>query len=339
MATEKITQNQSDRQQKRQAGSLSLLENIKAAFNAPENENRLAQKKNKPNSFLSDWDKTLIANNTLDLNSEQSNISPDGWKIGVYASPGYSSYQANHNENYSQNMTYSSSEGNTNVGGGFSVQYKTSKKWSVESGVYYAKNGQNAQRSLQLFALNNSYDYALAEEAPRKSFFGNAVNVQNGEMLMNSTAGIIAIKETPKGAEISNDFEALRGDYSNTLISDGDFSQVFDFIEIPVYLRYHLVDSKIGVEVLGGFNASVVVGNNAYIDNQYGVQNIGKTQEIAPVNISGTLGVGVNYALGKKLSVSVEPRVNYYLNSLNTNPDINFRPYRIGVYTGLNYEF
>ena len=127
--------------------------------------------------------------------------------------------------------------------------------------------------------------------------------------------------------------------YSNTLNSDGDFSQVFDFIEIPVYLRYHLVDSKIGVEVLGGFNASVVVGNNAYIDNEYGVQNIGKTQEIAPVNISGTLGVGVNYALGKKLSVSVEPRVNYYLNSLNTNPDIDFRPYRIGVYTGLNYEF
>jgi opacity protein-like surface antigen len=90
---------------------------------------------------------------------------------------------------------------------------------------------------------------------------------------------------------------------------------------------------------VGGINAGLVVGNNAYIDNEYGVQNIGRTQDISTVNVSGTVGVGLNYALGKNLSVAVEPRLNYYLNSINRNPEVDFRPYRVGVYTGLYYEF
>jgi hypothetical protein len=100
-----------------------------------------------------------------------------------------------------------------------------------------------------------------------------------------------------------------------------------------------VIDSKIGVELITGLNAGIVVGNNAYIDNQYGLQNIGETQDISPVNLSGTVGVGVNYALGKHFAVALEPRFNYYLNSINTNPSVEFRPYRIGFYTGVSYEF
>ena len=262
------------------------------------------------------------------------------WKIGIHAAPAYSSHNASHSENYAQNMTYSGSNGNANVGGGFSVQYKTSKKWSLESGLYYAKSGQSSQPTFQLFAFSNKMDYAYAGVAPEKSFMGNAVNVSNGEMTMNSTAGIIALNGTPRGAEITSDFEsAIRGDYSNTLLSNGEFSQVFDFVEIPVFLRYNVIDAQIGVEILGGFNAGLVVGNNAFIDNEYGLQNIGKTEEISTVNLSGMLGFAVNYALGKHVSLALEPRFNYYLNSINTNPDVDFRPYRLGVYTGIYYEF
>jgi hypothetical protein len=111
------------------------------------------------------------------------------------------------------------------------------------------------------------------------------------------------------------------------------------FIEIPLYLRYRLVDSKFGLEIMGGVNAGVVVGNNAYIDNSYGLQNIGETKDISTVNLSGTVGVGINYALGKRISLAVEPRLNYYFSSINNNPEVDFRPYRIGVFTGVYYEF
>jgi opacity protein-like surface antigen len=89
------------------------------------------------------------------------------------------------------------------------------------------------------------------------------------------------------------------------------------------------------LEVLGGLNAGIVVGNKVYLEDE----NVGKTKDISTLNISGAIGVGLSYNLNKHISLAVEPRFNYYLNSINQNPDISFRPYRIGIYTGLYYEF
>ena len=284
---------------------------------------------------FSDQEQLLIAEN---INNIKKVEKPDNnWKMGMYVAPGYSSHNASHSESYSQNMTYSGSDGNANVSGGFSVQYKTSKRWIVESGVYYAQNGQQSDNSVHLLARNQSADYMYA--SPDLSYFSNEVRVENNNLAMNSTAGVIAFSGTPKGAELTGDFEATKTGVANMVVPNGEFSQVFEFMEIPLFIRYRVIDSKIGIELITGLNAGIVVGNNAYIDNQYGLQNIGETQDISPVNLSGTVGMGVNYALGKNFSVAVEPRFNYYLNSINTNSSVDFRPYRIGFYTGVTYEF
>ena len=294
--------------------------------------------------LLSETDKFLIASNATSVKSNRE--TEPGWKMGVYVAPSYSSHVANHSENYSQNMSYCAESGSQNIGRGFSFQYKTSKKLRIESGIYYAQNGQKSANSLDVFALNTKSDFNVA--APNEIYglasestpvFSNVVRVSNGNLAMNSVAGIIAMKGTPEGVEVSSELDAYNSGFSNNLITDGKFSQVFDFIEIPLFLRYSILDSKFGVELMGGFNAGVVVGNNAYIDNSYGLQNIGKTEDISTVNLSGTVGVGLNYALGKHISVAVEPRLNYYFNSINKSPEVDFRPYRIGIYTGLYYEF
>lgn len=289
-------------------------------------------------SDLSQSEQFLIAQNIK--NSDASKESENNWKMGLYVSPGYSSHVASHSDNYNQQMTLSSSSGNANVSGGVSFQYKTTKRLSVESGVYYAKNGQKSENTFQLLSFRQNGDLMFdAAPGSDKSYSSNVVQMDNGNLQMNSTAGVIAFNETPKGAEISGDFESLATGNTNALISNGEFSQVFDFVEIPLYLRYRVVDSKFGIELLGGINAGVVVGNNAYIDNQYGLQNIGETRDISTLNLSGTVGVGLNYAMGKHISLAVEPRLNYYLNSINKNPEVDFRPYRVGFYTGLYYAF
>lgn len=288
-----------------------------------------------PVNYLSEKEMLLIAEN---IKTIKSSTKPDNnWKMGMYLAPGYSSYSANHNESYSKNMTYSGSDGNSNVSGGFSVQYKTSKRWIVESGLYYAKNGQESENPTRMFAQN--LDAMFAPASGETSYFSNAVRVENNTLAMNSTAGVIQFSDTPEGAEISGDFEALKSDVGNLMVPNGSFSQVFQFMEIPLFVRYRLVDSKFGVELITGFNAGIVVGNNAYIDNQYGLQNIGETQDISPINVSGTVGVGLNYALSKHFAVAIEPRFNYYLNSINTSSLVDFRPYRIGFYTGVSYGF
>ena len=293
------------------------------------------QTKIAPANYLSESEKLLIAANIENFKSASK--TENNWKMGMYVAPGYSSYSANHSESYSKDMTYSGSEGNSNVSSGLSIQYKTSKRWIVESGVYYAQNGQESENSIRILAQGKNMYYGLvSSESPS---FSNVVRVENNNLAMNSTAGVIAFSGAPKGAELSADFETSKSDISNLMVPNGQFSQVFQFMEIPLYVRYRIVDSKFGVEVITGLNAGIVVGNDAYIDNQYGKQNIGETQDISPVNLSGTVGFGLNYALGKHFAVAVEPRFNYYLNSINTNTAVDFRPYRLGFYTGVSYEF
>lgn len=299
-------------------------------------ENIAQEEKPQPKSAeaIFSWERKVIHENAQHFSSVSKESR--GWKLGMNVSPGYSSYSAKHGPAYASNMTYEANDGNANLSGGLSVQYKTSKRISIESGVYYAQNGQQTGSSPQFFGNRAEMDYAFAPAD--KNYFNTAVNLVGSRMAMNSTAGIIDFKGVPKGAEIAANLENA-GTYSNSLLTSGELSQVFDFVEIPLYLRYLIIDRKMDVELVGGLNAGLVVGNNAYIDNEYGVQNIGKTRDIAPVNFSGTVGLGMNYALGRNLSVAVEPRFNYYLNSINRNPEVDFRPYRIGIYTGLYYEF
>ena len=293
---------------------------------------------------LTETDLALIAGNTADIRVKNQN-PVSRWKLGAMVSPGYVSQVATHSQSYANNMTYSSSSGNANVTGGISVQMRTGKRWSIESGIYYDQNGQKSQHSLRLFedylnGVGELVDGVFA--APASDYavsYTNRVEVTNGSMKMNSIAGVIKMDKTPVGTEVSGSIESNALDAPQALISSGDFSQVFDFVEIPLYLRYKLIDSRIGVEMLGGLNAALLVANNAYLDNEYGLQNIGKTQDISPLNFSGTVGLGLSYQLGKHFSLSGEPRFNYFFSSINTNPNVDFRPYRFGLYTGVYYEF
>ena len=286
-----------------------------------------------PENGLTEPDRMLIASNTADFRSGNSDESR--WKFGMMVSPGYSSQVANHSQSYASNMTYSANSGNTNVTGGISVQMRTSKRLSVESGVYYDKNGQKSGQALQLFDKRNDQMYTN----PVGDYYSNNIDMTDNHLSMNSVAGIITLDKLPDGAEISGDIESSALGASNEFVASGDLSQVFDFIQIPLYLRYKLIDSRVDVEMIGGFNAGMLVGNNAYIDNEYGLQNIGETQDISPLSFSGTLGIGLSYKLGTHISLGAEPRLNYFLSSINKNSDITFKPYRIGFYTGVYYEF
>ncbi|MFW6289973.1 MAG: outer membrane beta-barrel protein, partial [Mariniphaga sp.] len=258
-----------------------------------------------------------------------------GWRMGVNVSPGYSSYAVKHGNDYASNMTQVANDGNANVSGGVAIRYNTSRRWSLESGIYYAQNGKQAGSSPQVYG---SREQALYSAAPERLYFNTAVTMETSGVAMNSIAGVIEIENMPAGAEIAADLENA-GFYGNSLITQGELSQVFDLVEIPLYLRYLLVDSNLDVELLGGINAGVIVGNQAFLENQFGVQRIGRTRDISTMNFSGALGLAFSYALGKNFSLGVEPRFNYYMTSISRNPEVDFRPYRIGVYTGLYYSF
>jgi hypothetical protein len=296
------------------------------------NETLRFQQYEKRNENLSSGDKELIALNAQNLSANGE--KGKSWEVGFRISPGYSSQSASHSENYSQNMTYSNTNGNADLNGGISVGYKTGKRLKVESGVYYAQNGQHSDNSLSLFSKSNEPFYG----STTAEYFNTPVDIQQGQIVMNSVAGVIRFSKTPVNAELSANLDS-RSNFSNALLTSGEFSQVFDFIEVPLFFRYNLVDRKIGIDLLGGVSANWLVGNNAYMNVGGTKENIGSTSGISAFNYSGTVGLGVDYSLGKRISVSIEPRFNYYLNSINKSQEVNYHPYRIGVYSGINYRF
>ncbi len=327
----------SDSESERLQSTLPLLKAIRSLLdlNTPDPGLQFAGKVEAiPADNLSEADKLILAGN-LSRSSSENDFDDAAWKVGVHVSPGVSSHTSSYSSQYAGNMTYADDDMQASIGGGFSVQYKAASRWRVETGMYYSKTGGSSGNSVQLNGIRA--DYSTSSSSAEK-YFNTGVSLNDGQMAMNSTAGVIKFSRTPTNAELVTMPETT-ADRSTAMLTPGEFSQVFNYVEIPLFARYLLVDARLGVELVGGLSTNLIVGNNVFMDSNIGRELVGSTQDINTVNFSGTAGVGLIYALGKNISMSVEPRLNYYLNSINHSGDVNFKPWRVGVFTGLSYEF
>lgn len=269
--------------------------------------------------------KALLAMNSNDRDQNK-------WMVGASVSPVYSVNQTSQTADYSSNMANPDANDNLNVGGGLSFEYKTQKRWSFQSGVYYNKLEQSSSNTVPA-------RYSVASKIDGlNGFFSTPVSTDNGEMLMNSVAGVIQIEKLPSSVQLegSLDRESIN---STVLVSDANFDQNFEYLEIPLFAKYQLIDSKIGVQILSGVSTNILVGNNVFLQNDMGRDKVGKTNGMVDLSYSGVLGVGLNYALTSNLFLNVEPRFKYFFNSLNEDSNISYKPYSFGVYTGISYSF
>ena len=65
---------------------------------------------------------------------------------------------------------------------------------------------------------------------------------------------------------------------------------------------------------------------------------IGEANNINSTSYSANFGLGLDYSLSKQWNINLEPQFKYQLNTFN-NTSGNFRPFFIGVYTGLSFKF
>ena len=258
------------------------------------------------------------------------------WLLGAQLSPGVSVSRSSHTDQYASNMIQSSASNPVDLGGGISVEYKSGKRWSIQSGVYYSGLAQNSGQS----SRSGRKDVEYANFAPGAEYLNPSVNVDalSNNLQLNSTAGVIELKSIPSQLVLGTNLED-KSLASSVIVSNAQFTQNFDYIEIPLYLRYTLIDARFDVEMLGGFSSNLLVGNQTYLEDSSGKSLVGKTNDMQAINYSGTLGIGLKYSLSKNLFLNVEPRVKYYLNSLNNNSSVTYKPYTIGVYTGVSYQF
>ena len=65
---------------------------------------------------------------------------------------------------------------------------------------------------------------------------------------------------------------------------------------------------------------------------------IGKASNLNGVHFSSNIGIGLNYEIFKSFNANLNPMFKYQINTYTDNSN-DFKPYFIGLYSGLSYSF
>ncbi|CAM3357818.1 outer membrane beta-barrel protein [Aequorivita lipolytica] len=207
-------------------------------------------------------------------------------------------------------------DGDVNMSYGVQVSYTVSNRLSIRTGVNnvdlgYSTSGIEVGTGPVAVALR-SVDYGsnnIVVTAVDQGSFANAAPSNGfGEIIPKSTQG------------------------------NAQLIQNINYYEVPVELKYAVINSRFSVNVIGGLS-TLFLGNNEIsvkADNFSTV--LGEANNLSSVSFSTNVGLGLDYKLSKKFTFNIEPMFKYQLNPY-TDSSVNFKPYYLGVYSGLSFRF
>lgn len=190
---------------------------------------------------------------------------------------------------------------------GVKFAYQLSKKFSLQSGINIVNIGYSAN---DIYVATN-------------------VSAVNFSHLSNNR-----FKSLP---ELMASTEPMAS-ASSQLNEKGILNQIFGYVEIPLELKYNLINGKIGMNIVGGFSTFLLNKNEAFIQTNSFSQSLGEMKDIRSVNFSGNIGVDVDYLINKNLYINVSPMLKMQTGTF-INDSHGFYPYYLGIYTGINYKF
>lgn len=128
-------------------------------------------------------------------------------------------------------------------------------------------------------------------------------------------------------------------DGQSTQLVEGSMIQKTGYIEIPLEMSYALVNNKFGVDLIGGVSSLFLNENNVSVVSSTGMSTeVGKAQNLNNLHFSTNLGVGFKYKFWDSFQASFEPTFKYQVNAYSRNAG-NFKPYFVGLYSGVSFSF
>lgn len=202
------------------------------------------------------------------------------------------------------------------VTGSMLAGYKIGKKIVVKSGIIVS----------QLKQVTNITDYSTAFVSDAVPFKTASLATISGSVKMDKA---VAFKQDVR-------FSGLNTPSPGT---QSELRQDLNYIEIPVQMVYKLIDRKFNVGIAGGVSTNILAGNKAGLYENGEIINHGQTSNLRDVTYSGAVGLELGYDLSSKITLTVEPRIKRFLNSLSSNETIDFKPYQVDIMTGVKYSF
>ena len=280
--------------------------------------NNLGEKKS--NQLLTDT--LLIEEENLQEGGfllQNENMRVSAWSFGTKFSPVFSMGD-NASMESSDNRIKSEARSNqpdikldekpiTSYSGGINVNYYISKRFSVESGIYYSQKKQGIDN------LIGSRDNEFGED----------------DLTVYTPEGRQSIPSIDNGPVLSSL-------YSTTYyMLDASFVSNAEYIELPLIIRYKLIDHKISLDVMSGFSTNFLVSNNSFILSENQEMWSGQNKDMNSVLYGATFGLGVNYHFYQNFAFNLEPTFKYSI--LPENSIFRKYPYSFAVFAGFSYRF
>jgi len=252
------------------------------------------------------------------------------WSVSAIASPTYYS-QFSSSGNELARQVIESDHTRASYTGGVGLSYKISGRFSIQSGLYYSSLGQEVG-GVNAYSGFQQYDNSKGDHNFEVITAAGTVYTSNSDLFLNSY-NLPARVQTYYSNDVFDPVKANLTYVSSTIYQD------MSFLELPVILRYKIVESKVDLNLIGGMSYNFLINNSVYAEKDGIRYPVGTTEGLNTVSLSSSLGMGMEYNLSENLSLNLEPTFRYYLNPFNSGKTSGFHPYSLGIFSGLSYKF
>ena len=217
----------------------------------------------------------LSVNQLFALNDEQSDKKErqTEWLLGGQFAPLYSyrSLESEQYQDYVKSQINSRENGIIAYAGGVNLTVSPSRRFSVQSGIYYSKYGQekNSLEYLDLARIgpvdpnrNTTADfYAMGDTKSEEGILSVYIGNSTGKIIAGNE-GQINANQSPWSNMI---FEQTESNQLNSTMPVKSITQYFEYLEIPVNLKYKVLDKKFDVSLMGGISTNFLIGTENVI--------------------------------------------------------------------------
>ena len=230
--------------------------------------------------------------------------------LGISESNGFAQYDTRTFNSSSPTLRENMAPGES-ISMGVSFGMKLGDKWTLQSGVQYAKAGALTETNILV----------------RTSTLQEGIPVTGQGKNVPAVASLVANENNV----VEYDFE------------DVEMSNVFEFTSIPVKAGYLIMDSKFKMALNAGVVTNIYLGNRLTTgDSDVAELTIGPgdTSPYKNFSFSGLAGVQFGYRFLKRMDVILEPNYRQSINTLTkSNSNFKTNPSGFALMTGLRYNF
>ena len=256
-----------------------------------------------------------LANANEDIEKEEEEPL-NRWSVSPNVAPVYFNSLGKNGSTLDGQFVDNAKEGDVNVSYGISGSYAINKKLKIRAGMNKVDLGY---RTNNVIVYDNTNTLGRSDQ----SISNVQLNTTEGNNTFLSAQNV-RFASAPD-ILLSKEHAAL--------------DQNLGFIEVPIEIEYSVLNTKLGLNVIGGFSTLFLSDNEIFtVENNGNRTLMGEATNVNDLSYSANFGIGIDYKLSKKLKINLEPTFKYQLNTFsNTSGD--FKPFFIGVYTGLSFKF